>query len=371
MPELPTQGDDPSGDPLKIDFSIVARDLKLPPEKIAKTVELLDAGNTIPFVTRFRKDLTGGLNEQQVLAIKQRVGQLRALAERKTFVLKSIESQGSLSEDLALQINKATTSRRLEDLYLPFKPQKQSRAALARQQGLEPLADDILQANSPDVEIATRATEFVRVDKGLKSVDDVIKGVGDILAEKFSGNDELRSKLRRIMWSDGKLAAESIVKPEQKSEPSSVASAADETAAASETAPTSESPTIQDASKQQQKLDSDPAVQVATPLKAVPDSAPAESTTETENPSESASEKRSDEEAEKQEAEKEEAEKEEAVVAPVEGEAVVAEEAQVVAAETEVADPAPAEPPSTNESSDEVATSSEEGERGCCRRGSE
>ncbi len=354
MPELPTQGDDPSGDPLKIDFSIVARDLKLPPEKIAKTVELLDAGNTIPFVTRFRKDLTGGLNEQQVLAIKQRVGQLRALAERKTFVLKSIESQGSLSEDLALQINKATTSRRLEDLYLPFKPQKQSRVALARQQGLEPLADDILQANSPDVEIATRATEFVRVDKGLKSVDDVIKGVGDILAEKFSGNDELRSKLRRIMWSDGKLAAESIVKPEQKSEPSSVASAADETAAASETAPTSESPTIQDASKQQQKLDSDPAVQVATPLKAVPDSAPAESTTETENPSESASERRSDEEAEK----------EEAVVAPVEGEAVVAEEAQIVAAETEVADPAPAEPPSTNESSDEVATSSEEGSAG-------
>ena len=126
MPELPTQGDDQLGDPLKIDFSIVARDLKLPPEKIAKTVELLDAGNTIPFVTRFRKDLTGGLNEQQVLAIKQRVGQLRALAERKTFVLKSIDSQGNLSEDLALQIKKATTSRRLEDLYLPFKPQKQS-----------------------------------------------------------------------------------------------------------------------------------------------------------------------------------------------------------------------------------------------------
>ena len=84
MPELPTQGDDQLGDPLKIDFSIVARDLKLPPEKIAKTVELLDAGNTISFVTRFRKDLTGGLNEQQVLAIKQRVGQLRSLAERKT-----------------------------------------------------------------------------------------------------------------------------------------------------------------------------------------------------------------------------------------------------------------------------------------------
>ncbi|MDB4370632.1 helix-hairpin-helix domain-containing protein [Mariniblastus sp.] len=290
MPELPTQGDDQLGDPLKIDFSIVARDLKLPPEKIAKTVELLDAGNTIPFVTRFRKDLTGGLNEQQVLAIKQRVGQLRALAERKTFVLKSIDSQGNLSEDLALQIKKATTSRRLEDLYLPFKPQKQSRAALARQQGLEPLADDILQANSPDVEIATRATEFVRVDKGLNSVDDVIKGVGDILAEKFSGNDELRSKLRRIMWSDGKLAAESIVKPEQKSEPDSVTPAtneigANEPAATTETVSTSEpqdSPETSkqqdspETSKQQAKIDSDQPVEGATPLKAVSEATPVE-----------------------------------------------------------------------------------------------
>ncbi len=287
MPELPTQGDDQLGDPLKIDFSIVARDLKLPPEKIAKTVELLDAGNTIPFVTRFRKDLTGGLNEQQVLAIKQRVGQLRALAERKTFVLKSIDSQGNLSEDLALQIKKATTSRRLEDLYLPFKPQKQSRAALARQQGLEPLADDILQANSPDVDIATRATEFVRVDKGLNSVDDVIKGVGDILAEKFSGNDELRSKLRRIMWSDGKLAAESIVKPEkksepeQKSEPDSAAPATEETvasepAATNETVPTSEPQDSQETSKQQAKLDSDQPVEGATPLKAVSEAKPSE-----------------------------------------------------------------------------------------------
>ncbi len=282
MPELPTQGDDQSGDPLKIDFSIVARDLKLPPEKIAKTVELLDAGNTIPFVTRFRKDLTGGLNEQQVLAIKQRVGQLRALAERKTFVLKSIDSQGNLSEDLALQINKATTSRRLEDLYLPFKPQKQSRAALARQQGLEPLANDILQANSPDVEIATRATEFVRVDKGLNSVDDVIKGVGDILAEKFSGNDELRSKLRRIMWSDGKLAAESIVKPEPepKSEPEAAASPAIESADIIEVVTASESQASQETSTQQAKLDSEKPAEGATPLKAIPEATLADPETE-------------------------------------------------------------------------------------------
>ena len=114
------------GDPVKIDVAIVARDLKLPPEKIDATVELLDQGNTISFITRFRKDLTGGLDEKQILAIKNRVAQLRSLGERKEFVLKSIDSQSKLTDELKTEISKASTSRRLEDLYLPFKPKKQS-----------------------------------------------------------------------------------------------------------------------------------------------------------------------------------------------------------------------------------------------------
>ncbi len=221
LPQISVPDDPEKGDPLKVDLAIVARDLKLPPEKIEKTVDLLDQGNTIPFITRFRKDLTGGLNEQQILAIKQRVAQLRALAERKTFVLKSIESQGKLTDELRTQINKSSTSRRLEDLYLPFKPKKQSRASLARQQGLEPLADDIFSGTSPDIDLATRSTEFVRVDKGLTSVDDVIKGVGDLLAERFSENDELRSSLRKIMWNDGKLESQLIVTEDSDEQASS------------------------------------------------------------------------------------------------------------------------------------------------------
>ena len=172
-------------DPLKIDVTIVARDLKLPPEKIDATIALLDQGNTIPFITRFRKDLTGGLDEQQILAIKNRVSQLRSLGERKEFVLKSIDSQNKLTDELKTEIGKASTSRRLEDLYLPFKPKKQSRALVARQQGLEPLADEIFSGVSPDVDLATRATQFVRVDKGLKTVDEVFKGVRDLLSERF------------------------------------------------------------------------------------------------------------------------------------------------------------------------------------------
>ncbi len=196
-------------DSMNIDLAVVARDLRLPPEKIERSVQLLDEGNTIPFITRFRKDLTGGLNEEQLLAIKQRVASLRSLAERKAFILKSIESQSKLTDELSKEIEKASTARRLEDLYHPFKAKKQSRAQTARHQGLEPLAEDILAGSTPDVDMSTRATDYVRVDKGLTSVDEVIKGVGDLLAEKFSEDTELRSKLRTILWETGALVSQS------------------------------------------------------------------------------------------------------------------------------------------------------------------
>ena len=195
---------------MNIDFAIVARDLRLPPEKIERSVQLLDDGNTIPFITRFRKDQTGGLNEEQLLAIKKRVASLRSLAERKAFVVKSIESQDKLTDELAAEINKANTSRRLEDLYHPFKAKKQSRAQTARHQGLEPLAEEIFSGTNPEVDMSTRATDYVRVDKGLTSVDDVIKGVGDLLAERFSEDSELRSKLRKILWATGSLTSQLI-----------------------------------------------------------------------------------------------------------------------------------------------------------------
>ncbi len=192
---------------MNVDLAVIARDLKLPPENVEKTVQLLDEGNTIPFITRFRKDLTGALNEKQILAVKQQVTSLRALAERKTFILKSIESQGKLTDELKSAIARANSSRRLEDIYLPFKPKKQTRAATAKQQGLEPLANDIFSASSPDVDLATRATHFVRVDKGLNSVDDVIRGVADLLVERFGENGDLRHSLRQVMWNTGKLVS--------------------------------------------------------------------------------------------------------------------------------------------------------------------
>jgi uncharacterized protein len=191
------------------DIVVIARDLKLPPEKVQHAVELLDAGNTIPFIARFRKDQTGGLDPEQVLAIKQRVSQLRALAERKSFVLKSIEQQGVLTEALAKEISQATSSRRVEDLYLPFKAKKQTLALTARQQGLEPLAQEILSGEKSESELAARALDFVRVDKGLASVVDVMSGVGHLIAEQYSERSDLRRELRRIIWATGSLCCKS------------------------------------------------------------------------------------------------------------------------------------------------------------------
>ena len=188
----------------------------------------MDAGNTIPFIARFRKDQTGGLDAEQVLAIKQGVTSLRALAERKTFVLKAIESHGQLNENLANEIKQATNSRRVEDLYFPFKAKKQTLALTARQQGLDPLAEEIIGGQKNETELAAIALEFVRVDRGVASIDEVMAGVGHLIAERFSERSDVRRELRRAIWTGGMLSSKSV-KP-----------AIPETAAPSEGATTTE-----------------------------------------------------------------------------------------------------------------------------------
>ena len=123
-----------------IDLRHVARGLDFPLRQVQAVVELLDEGNTVPFITRYRKDQTGGLDEEQIREIQDRLAKMRLLADRKQTILRSIEAQGKLTEKLAKQILSATTTKRLEDLYLPFKPKKQTLATLARSRGLEELA---------------------------------------------------------------------------------------------------------------------------------------------------------------------------------------------------------------------------------------
>src|SRR5262245_31060761 len=196
-----------------IDLGHVARDLGLAPEKVARTLELLDEGNTVPFITRYRKDHTGGLDEEQIREIQFRIGKIRQLAERKATILKTIEAQGQLTPELAEQIKHANTPKRLEDLYLPYKPKKQTLATIARERGLEPLAVEIYEARPEATDMAARAATFISAEKELNSVEDVLAGVGHLCAERFSENAELRGRLRRIFQRSGKIVCTKVEPP--------------------------------------------------------------------------------------------------------------------------------------------------------------
>ncbi len=141
----------------------------LPLESVQNTVVLLDDGNTVPFITRFRKDQTGALDEEQVRRIQEKVGKLRALAERKQTILKSIQAQGIMTPELLEQIRTATSSKRLEDLYLPYKPKKQTLATTARQRGLEPLAREVLDADPAAADLPARAASLMAPEQELRT----------------------------------------------------------------------------------------------------------------------------------------------------------------------------------------------------------
>lgn len=197
------------------DLQVVAREVGIPLEKVQRTVELLDDGNTVPFITRYRKDETGGLDEEQIRAIQSSNTKLRQLNERKRTILKSIQSQEKLTEELAEQIKKAQTQKLLEDLYLPFKPKKQTLATQARERGLEPLALEVLNDAEEAKDLKARAEAFVDTEKSLADTDAVIQGVGCIIAEVFSENALLRGRLRKLFWKTGQLTSTRIENADQ------------------------------------------------------------------------------------------------------------------------------------------------------------
>lgn len=196
-----------------IDLEEVARTLGLPRPRVSAAVALLDAGNTVPFITRYRKDQTGGLDEEQIREIQARVTALRLLADRKQTILRSIESQGKLTADLAEQIRGADSTRVLEDLYLPFKPKKQTLATSARDRGLEPLAQEILNADAAATDLDARAGDFVNPDHQIGTPAEALLGAGHILAEWFSERAELRQQLRVIVERSGVLSSARIEGP--------------------------------------------------------------------------------------------------------------------------------------------------------------
>ncbi len=197
-------------DRITIDLRHVARGLNIPLGRVQAAVELLDQGNTVPFITRYRKDQTGGLDEEQIRKIQSRLSKMRLLVDRKQTILRSIDSQGKLTEELARQIHAAGTTKRLEDLYLPYKPRKQTLATQARSRGLEQLAREILDAEAICADLDARAADFISIDRDVPTPADALLGAGHILAEWFSERADLRERLREILSRTGKFVSSRI-----------------------------------------------------------------------------------------------------------------------------------------------------------------
>jgi transcriptional accessory protein Tex/SPT6 len=199
----------PRGELGHLDLSRIAQDLQIRKVQVEAVVQLLDEGNTIPFITRYRKERTGGLDEDVLRTIQERVGLLRQLADRKQTILRTIENQGKLTDELRAAIIGADNPKRLEDLYLPYKPKKRSLAATAREKGLEPLAVAVWAAEPGIAESLERLNEvlptLLNPEQGLNSTDDVMQGVGHILAELIAETADVRAVVRQVLWDTGKL----------------------------------------------------------------------------------------------------------------------------------------------------------------------
>ncbi len=203
--------------PIPIDLSRVAQDLQIRKLQVEAVVRLLDEGNTVPFITRYRKERTGGLNEDVIRRVQHRVGQLRHLAERKQTILKSIANHGHLNDGLRDAILAAENPKRLEDLYLPYKPKKRSLATDARDKGLEPLALAIWDRDPATANLDELLATVVNPEKGLNTVEEVMQGVGHILAEGIAETADIRGVLRLVLWDTGRLAvAKNDALPEGK-----------------------------------------------------------------------------------------------------------------------------------------------------------
>lgn len=197
----------------------LSQELGARPSQVEAAIRLLDEGATVPFIARYRKEATEGLDDTQLRLLEERLGYLRELDERRAAVLKSIEEQGKLTPELQAEIGAAETKQRLEDLYLPYKPKRRTKAQIAREAGLEPLADGLLADPSESPE--RRAADFVDAAKGVSDVAAALEGARQILMERFAEDPELTGRLRDRLWEQGLLV--SRVVPGKESEGSKFA----------------------------------------------------------------------------------------------------------------------------------------------------
>lgn len=195
-------------------FKKIAAELAISEKQVSTTVGLLDEGATVPFISRYRKELTGSLDEVQVAAIRDRAIQLRDLDKRREAILKSLTEMGKLTPELEAQINEAETMVALEDIYLPYRPKRKTRATAAREKGLQPLADLILAQNKIDPE--EEAAKYIDEEKGVNNTEEALAGARDIIAEFISEHVDARTKMRDLFLEKGTFQSKVVPGKEEE-----------------------------------------------------------------------------------------------------------------------------------------------------------
>ena len=183
----------------------LAQELSLKLWQVEQAVKLLDEGNTVPFIARYRKEVTGELNDEVLRELEERLAYLRSMEERKNDVKRIIEEQGNLTDELAAAIDACTKLTEIEDLYRPFRPKRKTRATVAKAKGLEPLADLIYAQDPKNDDIEGLAATYINEEKEVKSVDEALSGAMDIIAEKISDSAEHRKKIRELTFGSGTI----------------------------------------------------------------------------------------------------------------------------------------------------------------------
>ena len=195
-------------------FAIIAKELGVKPGQVESAVTLLDEGNTVPFIARYRKEVTGELQDEQLRTIEERIKYLRNLEARRQEIINAITEQEKMTDELMASLMKAVKLQELEDLYLPYRPKKRTRAMIARERGLEPLADMILNDTVTSGNPLDIAKEYVSEE--VPTPEDAIQGASDIVAEIVSDSADFRATLRKRMWKEGFIQAELVEDNEHK-----------------------------------------------------------------------------------------------------------------------------------------------------------
>ena len=198
--------------------STIAKELNIKPRQVDATTELLDAGNTVPFIARYRKEVTGSLEDEQIRNISERLTYLRNFVKRQEEILAKIEEQGKLTDELKTAIEKTAKLQELEDIYLPYKQKKRTKAQQAREMGLDPLAARIMLQQDTKGTPLQFAMNYIDEEKGVTTAEEAITGALYIIAENISEDAKLRQNLREYLWKNASIVTTLDEEKEQTEE---------------------------------------------------------------------------------------------------------------------------------------------------------